>query len=769
MVRVNVTYLLLCLLLFYSQPTYAQDPAADKALEMVGENEENFITSEFVQYVYEEAKGISLPRSARDQRALGEEIEKEDLEAGDVVFFQGSSLMSGIYLDNGRFIIVTSEGISERNMETSAYWSEAYQESNRYTEENTAIDDPAGQMALDSVGENRQDFITSEFVQYVYDAAKGISLPRAASDQWILGEEVEQEKLQAGDVVFFQGTYLMSGIYIKNGRFVIVTSEGISERNMETSAYWSEAYRGAKRYSENAADPVTSNNEIVEKARSLIGSPYNRKGDDPEEGFNSGAFVYYVYKEVTGSWLSKLSSPQLEAGIEIEREDLEPGDLVFFEGNEDEIISGIYTGNDQFITASSSGVQERHMEYHTYYAERFLGAARYPEEVLEKSNPNTYAAHENPVIQEAIQYMGTPYLMTGSTLDAFDCSFLIQTAFRDAKDVFLPRISYRQWEVGKTILPAGTDINQIELDKQVQPGDVLYFSGTWQEGISHTAIYLGDNHIIHATGEEGQTTISYMSEYWRDHFIGAKRFDDLTINYENDAVFEAYQLLGTEYNLGGNTPEEGFDTGSFVQYVYKEGLQYDLPRYGSQQWEEGTEISLEEANPGDLLFFEGSSIIPAIYIGSNQMIVATQSNGVSVIDLTTSSYWPPRYFGARTYEKEEAESVDAQIAESYVGEAFEGTSSEFIQKIFKEGSGKELSSNIETLRENGDEIHVEELERGDLMFFGDENGGDTPVFAAIYLDDGHFVTVNEGEVVQESMNDDSEWIDRLLEGRKYTD
>ncbi|WP_176330391.1 NlpC/P60 family protein [Oceanobacillus rekensis] len=736
------------------------DPASELALDLVGSNNQGFLTSEFVQYVYEESKSISLPRYAKDQQQIGEEIERSELQAGDVVFFQGTGLMSGIYINDGRFVIVTSDGIAERNMETSDYWSGAYVGAARFTKEN--IDDPAAVLALEELGENQQGWITSEFVQYVYEEAKGISLPESAADQWIQGEDVDE--LQSGDVVFFQGTHLMSGIYINNGRFVIVTSEGISERNMVTSDYWSDIYQGAKRYS-GEDTPPPSDNEIVELARDLIGTPYNQSGSSPEEGFNTGSFVYYVYKDVTGSWLSKQPPSQLEAGFSIGRDDLQPGDLVFFENEEQELISGIYSGDGQFVIATSSGVEERHVDYHTYYAERFVGGARYTEEILKKSNPETYKNHDSPIVREAMKYIGTPYLMTGNTLDAFDCSFFVQTVFREAEDVYLPRISYRQWEVGETILPEGTDIESINLDEELQPGDVLYFSGTWQEGISHTAIYLGDDYIIHATGEEGQTTISYMSEYWRDHFTGAKRFDDLAIQYDNDAVFEAHQLVGTEYTLGGSTPDEGFDTGGFVQYVYNQAWQYDLPRYGSQQWKEGTEIPREEAEPGDILFFQGSSIIPTIYIGNNQMIAVTSSKGVTVIDLTTSDYWPPRYMGARTYDMEVEESEEATLAQQYVGKSFDETSSMFIKQIYAEAGGIDLPSSLEELREYGVKLHIEELQPGDLMFFSDTEQGTDPVMAGIYAGEGTFITVIDGEIVSNTINDDPNWINRLIEGR----
>lgn len=765
MKRFSMLFLFTMVLSFAFIPGFSiaeegNDPASELALDMVGSNSQGFLTSEFVQYVYEESKSISLPKYAKDQQQIGEEIERSELQSGDVVFFQGTGLMSGIYIDDGRFVIVTSDGISERNMETSDYWSGAYAGAARFTKED--IDDPAALLALEKLGGNQEGRTTAEFVQYVYEEAKGISLSSSAADQWIQGEDVDE--LQAGDVVFFQGSGLMSGIYIDNGRFVIITSDGISERNMVTSDYWSAIYQGAKRY-DGEDTPPSSDNEIAELARDLIGTSYNESGSSPEDGFNTGSFVYYVYKDVTGSWLSKRSPSQLETGISVNRDELQPGDLVFFENEEQELISGIYSGDDQFVIATSSGVEERHLDYHTYYAERFVGGARYTEEILEKSNPETYKTHDSPVVREAMKYMGTPYLMTGNTLDAFDCSFLVQTVFREALDVHLPRISYRQWEVGETLLPEGTDINAIDLDEELRPGDVLYFSGTWQEGISHTAIYLGDDYIIHATGEEGQTTISYMSEYWRDHFTGAKRFDDLAIQYDNDAVYESYQLVGTEYTQGGSTPEAGFDTGGFVQYVYNQAWQYDLPRYGRQQWEEGTEIPIEEAEPGDILFFHGSSIIPAIYIGNNQMIVATASKGITVINLTTSDYWAPRYMGARTYDTEVKESEVAQLAEDYVGESFDETSSMFIKQIYAEASDIDLPATVEELREYGDKLHIEELQPGDLMFFSNTENGTEPDMAAIYAGEGRFITVMDGEIVSRTINDDPNWINRLIEGR----
>ncbi|SDJ23436.1 C40 family peptidase, partial [Alteribacillus bidgolensis] len=191
-----LAFIIVLLMLFTTDTTFAQeeeDAAAKLAIEMVGPNNQHFITSELVQYIFEESKGIYLPRFAQKQKELGTEVERDDLQAGDVVFFQGSSLMSGVYIENGRFVIVTSDGITERNLDTSKYWSDVYVGAKRYSEEDFTVDDPAAQLALDRVGENHEDFITSELVQFIYTESKNLSLPRSASDQWLLGESVEQE------------------------------------------------------------------------------------------------------------------------------------------------------------------------------------------------------------------------------------------------------------------------------------------------------------------------------------------------------------------------------------------------------------------------------------------------------------------------------------------------------------------------------------------------------------------------------------------------
>ncbi|WP_129045682.1 C40 family peptidase [Companilactobacillus metriopterae] len=105
----------------------------------------------------------------------------------------------------------------------------------------------------------------------------------------------------------------------------------------------------------------------------------------------------------------------------------------------------------------------------------------------------------------------------------------------------------------------------------------------------------------------------------------------------------AQSLIGTPYVWGGKTTS-GFDCSGFVGYVYQQATGKSIGSYTVAQESAGSQISVQNASAGDLLFWgnQGSSYHVAIYLGNNQYIDAPKP-GQSVSVRTMSSYFMPSF------------------------------------------------------------------------------------------------------------------------------
>ena len=115
-----------------------------------------------------------------------------------------------------------------------------------------------------------------------------------------------------------------------------------------------------------------------------------------------------------------------------------------------------------------------------------------------------------------------------------------------------------------------------------------------------------------------------------------------------DLVGTALSLRGVPYRNGGSDPT-GFDCSGFTQYVFgQHGVA--LPRGVREQFRAGMAIRPEEVRAGDLIFFSidgaGASHV-GIVVGGDEFVHAPSSTGVVRVERMGSSYWAPRFVGAR--------------------------------------------------------------------------------------------------------------------------
>ena len=106
------------------------------------------------------------------------------------------------------------------------------------------------------------------------------------------------------------------------------------------------------------------------------GVPYRNGGSDPS-GFDCSGFVQYVFKKV-GTLLPREVRDQFQRGLAVNRDDIEAGDLVFFETvSRGASHVGLAIGGGEFVHApSSQGVVRVERLTSTYWARRYVGARR---------------------------------------------------------------------------------------------------------------------------------------------------------------------------------------------------------------------------------------------------------------------------------------------------------------------------------------------------------------------------------------------------------
>lgn len=126
--------------------------------------------------------------------------------------------------------------------------------------------------------------------------------------------------------------------------------------------------------------------DLVMGAMNFIGVRYRRGGTSAESGFDCSGFTRYVFENSIGLVLPRRADEQARAPglFKIAKEELKPGDLVFFNTLRRTFSHvGIYVGDGKFIHSPRAGGEVRVEDMRVaYWAKRFNGARRVPQATL---------------------------------------------------------------------------------------------------------------------------------------------------------------------------------------------------------------------------------------------------------------------------------------------------------------------------------------------------------------------------------------------------
>ena len=176
---------------------------------------------------------------------------------------------------------------------------------------------------------------------------------------------------------------LMSKIHHKLLALLVVIGSFQAPVVLAQSATEPEASNRITSVASQLANTVTSSvvdgtESLINNAMQLIGVRYRWGGNTPQSGLDCSGFVRYVFNDTFGFLLPRKSAQMSQVGLEIRKDELRPGDLVFFNTMRHAFSHvGIYVGDNKFIHAPSKGKSIRVDDMtKAYWEKRYNGARR---------------------------------------------------------------------------------------------------------------------------------------------------------------------------------------------------------------------------------------------------------------------------------------------------------------------------------------------------------------------------------------------------------
>ncbi|HHY72429.1 MAG TPA: peptidoglycan hydrolase [Bacillus bacterium] len=349
-----------------------------------------FRCASFIAFIFE-SNGIDLGNRDEDYMVQqGTYVARNQLQKGDLVFFRSNPSSKkpnhvGLYIGDNKIIHMANFELDVviSDLDSTSYYRDNYMTARRVipallpSNPATKGDNIAelsyklmNEVTMGNVNnESAMQFTSTGFVKYVY-GKNGVDLKgNYVKDLMNLGEKVARKDLQKGDLIFFSTSVGSStpsrvAIYTGEHRMLVLSSEGISSRVL-LSDYYNQRYITAKRVfkDENkiVQPPVISKTEdrIVDYTLSIMNNVKHRLNvyDEKSLTFTNAGFTYYIFKQHGVDLKTKVASQQAEKGVQVQKEKLQKGDLIFLKqsGGSKIKYAAIYIGNNEYVYLSDSG------------------------------------------------------------------------------------------------------------------------------------------------------------------------------------------------------------------------------------------------------------------------------------------------------------------------------------------------------------------------------------------------------------------------------
>lgn len=413
------------------------------------------------------------------------------------------------------------------------------------------------------------------------------------------------------------------------------------------------------------------------------GTPYAEHGTT-RTGISNAAFVREMFHNSFAMDIPATADEQYHTGkLVVERKDLKPGDLVFFETGSFLFKTrsvAIYMGNDEVAIArrETHGVALVKLDaapYNTTYkTARHINTD--PKAGPPVFDAAKYGNNRAGLLRDiAVAWTGTLYLDNGTTFDGIGNYEYVKAVYEGLYDAELEGTP-AQW----------SRMGQAVKKDALEPGDIILYQAVGIGGAfgrQHAGIYIGDGEFTHCVKGQAVTISKLDDPRWARAFRAARRIDpDMqaklriakgikqtlpsapaavpVADVSNRTFTDTEKKLraataawrGTPYKIGGTT-KAGVDCSAFVRAAYKEALDVDLPRTSAEQELLGANIERAKLQSGDLVFFRTQGMGPffksrhvGVYLGGGEFAQSSGSHGVTISRLD-DYYWNKKYHGAR--------------------------------------------------------------------------------------------------------------------------